>query len=301
MKEFIRECLPPGEWKKNVPWEEVEELRLRSGRPVEAVCFDRVSELACRPDAEAIRRMVAAMAEHSLHAYAEQMRQGFLTLPGGVRIGLAGRAVMEAGRIVRMEDLTSVNIRFPREVRGAAQSVLPYLLDRGSLRNTLIVSPPQQGKTTLLRDLIRCAADGAGCLAQKCVVIDEREELWAEGFDLGRRTDVLRCAKRVGIPLAVRTLSPDCIATDELGDPVEFRALAQAVYCGVRILATAHGRDLADLRHKPFFRAAEGLLFDRFVLLSEEFGRGTVGQILDGEGRALLRRPLPGGRVSHAV
>ncbi|MEI3416216.1 MAG: hypothetical protein V8Q43_01385 [Christensenellaceae bacterium] len=125
-----------------------------------------------------------------------------------MRIGLAGRAVMEAGRIVRMEDLTSVNIRFPREVRGAAQSVLPYLLDRGSLRNTLIVSPPQQGKTTLLRDLIRCAADGAGCLAQKCVVIDEREELWAEGFDLGRRTDVLRCAKRVGIPLAVRTLSP---------------------------------------------------------------------------------------------
>ena len=96
MREFIWECLPPGEWKKNVPWEEVEELRLRSGRPVEAVCFDRVSELACRPDAEAIRRMGAAMAEHSLHAYAEQMRQGFLTLPGGVRIGLAGRAVMEA-------------------------------------------------------------------------------------------------------------------------------------------------------------------------------------------------------------
>ena len=301
MREFIWECLPPGEWKKAVPWEEVEELRLRRGKPAEAVCFDRVLELACRPDAEAIRKTVTALAERSLYAYAEQMRQGFLTLRNGMRVGLAGRAVMEAGRILRLEDITSLNLRFPREVRGAARGVLPYLLERGRLRNTLIISPPQQGKTTLLRDLIRCTADGEGCRAQKCAVIDEREELWAEGFDLGRRADVLRCTKRVGIPLAVRTLSPECIATDELGDPAEFRALTQAAYCGIRILATAHGRDLADVRAKPFFRAAEGLCFDRFVLLSEELGRGTVGQILDGEGRALLRHPVPGKGLSHAV
>ena len=156
------------------------------------------------------------------------------------------------------------------------------LLDR---RSPLCV--PEQARGDVYK------RQGEGCFGQKCTVIDEREELWGEAFSLGLRTDILRCNKKSGISMALRTLSPECIATDELGDPADFSAVFQAATAGVRILATAHGNSLSDLRCKPLFdEMYRHKVIDRFVVLSDSRGRGTVEQILDANGLPLIHQPL---------
>lgn len=293
MREFVAECLPTELWKSSIDWMKIEELRLRYGQQTTALYSDREQILPYVPEKTDIGEIVAALAEHSLHAYMEQIRQGFFTLQNGIRVGLGGRAVAQHGEISLMDDFTSLNIRFPRELCGLATQLMPYITNRGRTLSTLLISPPQQGKTTLLRDIIRCTAQGEGCIGQKCTVIDEREELWGDGFSLGLRTDVLRCSKRVGISMALRTLSPECIATDELGDSAEFAAVFQAVTAGVRILATAHGSSLSDLRCKPLFdEMYRHKVIDRFVILSDSKGRGTVEQILDANGLPLIHQSL---------
>lgn len=293
MREKIREYLPKELQTNSVDWGHVEELRLRCGQQTIVSSGNKEQILPYIPGRQEIRNILEQLAEHSLYAHMEQIRRGFFTLRGGIRIGLGGRAVMRQGEICMMDDFTSLNLRFPRELRGLAKALMPCLTQRGRVLSTLLISPPQQGKTTLLRDIIRCTAQGEQCVGQKCTVIDEREELWGEGFALGLRTDVLRCGKRAGIAMALRTLSPECIATDELGDPAEFSAVFQAVLSGVCILATAHGRSLEDLRHKPLFEQMyRHKVIDRFVILSDSLGRGTVEQVLDANGAPILRRPL---------
>lgn len=293
MREFIVGCLPTELWKSSIDWTTIEELRLRCGQQAMALYSNREQVLPYIPERSDISKIVAALAEHSLHAYMEQIRQGFFTLRNGIRVGLGGRAVTRHGEICLMDDFTSLNIRFPRELRGLAVRLMPYITNRGQTMSTLLISPPQQGKTTLLRDIIRCTAQGEGCFGQKCTVIDEREELWGEAFSLGLRTDILRCNKKSGISMALRTLSPECIATDELGDPADFSAVFQAATAGVRILATAHGNSLSDLRCKPLFdEMYRHKVIDRFVVLSDSRGRGTVEQILDANGLPLVHQPL---------
>ncbi len=293
MRDFIGECLPIELWKSSVEWEKVEEIRLRYAQKTMILSYGKEQIFPYIPQKKEISEIIAALAEHSLYAYMEQMRQGFFTLKGGVRVGLGGRIIVKKGEACVFDDFTSLNIRFPKEICGLAKKLMPYITHRGKVMNTLLISPPQQGKTTLLRDIIRCVAQGEGCIGQKCSVIDEREELWGEGFQLGIRTDVLRCNKNLGIPMALRTLSPECIATDELGDPAEFSAILQAATAGVRILATAHGRNLKDLCYKPlFYKIYQNKIIDRFVILSDTQGRGTVEEILDANGLPLIRRPI---------
>lgn len=256
---------------------------------------------AYRVDAEEVRRTVELVTASSLYALEEELRQGFVTLPGGHRVGLCGRAVAREGGFA-LRDISSLNLRLARAVPGAADAVLPLLLDRAGLPlSTLVLSPPGAGKTTLLRDLARQLSLGRpdlGCPGLRVGVADERGELGGGGrgrpaFDLGPRTDVLEgCPKAAAIVMLVRSMSPQVVVTDEIGRPEDVAALREAARMGVRVLASAHAGSAAEAAARPALRAllAEGA-FARLVRLGTGRGPGTVEEVCDGRGL-----PLAAGR-----
>lgn len=281
------------------------ELRLRAGGPLHLVLGAGDVFLDPRgrpcPPSEAYRISEEVLADcwqaasrGSIYAWEEETRQGFLTLPGGHRLGLAGRFAAEKGRVTRLRNVGSIAVRLGRAVPDCAGPVLPFLVDRrrGTVHHTLIYSPPGAGKTTLLRDLVRQISTGVPALdlpGRRVVVIDERSELAAcrEGVaqhDLGPRTDVLDgCPKGEGIVMALRALNPEVIAFDEIAHPDEAEGVLAALYAGVRVITTAHGSSRETLARRPALRAlAPAGVFTRFVRLAYREGPGFVAAVEGG-------------------
>lgn len=277
-----------------------EELRLRSGKPASFYAEGSETVTDYVTQKIEIEQAVAALSDHSLYAVREDIAKGFFTLKDGVRVGVGGKVVSSGNEITMIRDFTSVNIRFPTQKTGIARGLLKYITKGGRLEDTVILSPPQFGKTTYLRDVVRAASYGEGCMPQKCTVVDERGELFGGGdFDLGPRTDVLyTCPKARGMAMALRSLSPDVIATDEIGGEDDLSAIKEAANCGVCVVATAHAGSVQELMGRLFFRRLfdEGII-KRFVVLGDELGRGTVREISDNMGNVLSEGPfMPKGR-----
>lgn len=271
------------------------EIRLRVGRPVMLVHNDGdmvLSEGNTLSKSE-MEQTVQFVTRSSIYACEEELRQGFITLPGGHRVGIVGKAVLDEGRIRTIKHISGLNIRLARQVVGAANPVLPYLVESNSFVSTLIVSPPGCGKTTLLRDLIRQLSTGIPRLklrGYKIGVVDERSEIAAcfrgmQQNDVGPRTDVLDGARKAeGIMLLLRSMSPEIIATDEVGSPADILALEEALVSGVRLIATAHGDGIDDLKQRPVLRElVERGLFSRIVILGMSQGAGTIETIYNGQ------------------
>ncbi|MCL6453188.1 MAG: stage III sporulation protein AA [Alicyclobacillus sp.] len=305
---------------ENLPSDELrnlEEIRLRLGRPVHLV-GQRIDAFlgadagwTVRPEhgltvtADHLQRVVQAVTQASMYAVEEDVRRGFVTMPGGHRVGLAGRVVIGPdGSIRALRSVSSVNVRLASERIGSATPILPHTFDAKSGRplHLLLLSPPQCGKTTLLRDLARawsCGQVGGRRGAAKVVVVDERSEIAGSidgiaQFDLGPRTDVLDgCPKAEGVMLAIRSLSPEVVVTDEIGRPEDAQALLEAVHAGVAVFASAHANSLADWAARPSMQALRAAgAFQRYVVLSRRRGPATVERVLDSGGRAVWERGM---------
>lgn len=239
------------------------------------------------------------MSRYSLYAFDEEVRQGYLTIPGGHRIGLAGQAVLEGQNIRTLKQISFLNVRIARQIPGCADQVLPAVYPEGKICSALIISPPRCGKTTLLRDLIRQISNGwqfngLSVPGITVGVVDERSELGAccQGIpqnDLGMRTDVLDgCPKAEGMMMLIRSMAPQVVAVDEIGSRKDMEALLYACSCGCRLLATVHGSSLEDIFNKPVLRELMEMgVFSRYIVLDSEGVPGQIKGIFDGGGRLL--------------
>ena len=264
--------------------ERAEEFRLRRGFPMTVLLPGGEAETDGPPvGEEELRQAVENATQSSAHTALDRVRQGFVTLRGGHRMGLCGTVARMDGKIVTLRELSSLSVRVARSVTGLAGPLMPRLTEDGRFLSTLILAPPGAGKTTLLRDLIRVLSDGEGCAPHRVAVADERGEvaaLWRGEPQLyvGRHTDVLDgCAKAEGLSILIRGMNPQVAAVDELGGSGDVRAVAEAAGCGVALIATAHGAGLEDLRRRPACRELLALgVFRRAVVLERRGGTRTA-------------------------
>lgn len=239
-----------------------------------------------------ILQVIELISGFSMYAFEKQIKNGYLTLQGGHRVGITGTAVLAEGQwdshLKTLKDFGSVNIRVARQVYGAADKLLPHLWDGERARHTLIVSPPACGKTTMLRDAIRQLSYGTTERTGLTVgVVDERQEIAAsyQGVaqnDLGPRTDVLdSCPKAIGMVMLLRAMSPHVIAVDEVGTPEDVTAIEQIVNSGVAVLATVHGNSMADILAKPALsHLTRQRVFERYVVLAPN-SLGEIAGVYD--------------------
>lgn len=286
--------------------EKIEEIRLRSGMPLNI--YFQGKNYFVSPHGElgrdvkesvyvsptSIHKTFQLISNYSVYAFQEEIKNGFITLKGGHRVGIGGKVLYGDRGIETIKNISSLNIRIAREKIGIAQNLAPYILDYNrSIYNTLIISPPQCGKTTLLRDLIRILSNGlvsGNGIGFKLGVIDERSEIsgmynGTPQHDIGIRTDVLDgCNKKDGTTMLIRAMSPDIIAMDEIGNDSDVEAIHESLKAGIKIIATVHGSSLKDLLSRRSLKILlEEKVFGRYVFLDNSKGIGTIRQILDGE------------------
>lgn len=283
----------------------LEEIRIRENRPLMITLNNRDYMLKANGnisysinDAYIVIRedtlnILQLISDYSIYAIEEELRNGYITLKGGHRVGFTGKGVLEEGKIKTLKYISGFNFRISREIKGAANMVIPYIKDRGEILHTLIISPPQCGKTTLLRDLIRQISNGEikhGLTGHKVGVVDERSELAGcyKGVpqnDIGIRTDVLdACPKAKGMIMLIRSMSPHIIATDEIGSKEDMIAIEEALNAGIKIITTVHGSSFEEISRKPILRdLIKNKVFERMVILSNRKGAGTIEKIIDGK------------------
>ena len=281
----------------NLDYDKLYEIRLRVGRPLFLTydggeCFLRSpgqeQYVVTRED---LTETLEYVTGYSLYAYEDEIRQGYISVQGGHRVGVTGKVILDRGRIMGMKYISCINVRLAHEIQGCADKVMSYIRTKNWIANTLIISPPRCGKTTLLRDIIRQLSNGWENTPGLTVgVVDERSELGIPQNDLGMRTDVLDCCpKSEGLQMLVRSMSPDVVAVDELGCEEDFRAVEIVIHCGCKLIATAHGNCLEDVLEQPFFYKLMGeRVFERYIILGKTDQAGYLEGVLDENGRVCL-------------
>ncbi|MDD2510238.1 MAG: stage III sporulation protein AA [Syntrophomonas sp.] len=278
----------------------MEEIRLRAAQPLLIKIGESEWGLTSRgelteklPEAitanrEDLYRTIASISDNSLYAFEEEIRRGFITIPGGHRVGLAGQVIVQAEGIKGIKEFSSICFRLAREKKGCAQTILPHIISSGNIVNTLIISPPRCGKTTILRDIARSISTGyPACPPHNIAIIDERSEIAGTHrglaqLDVGARSDVLdACPKAWGMMMAIRSLSPQVLIADEIGRKEDVEALQECINAGVAVICSIHARNLEEVKKRPLTKELlSQAAFRLGVVLSRRNGPGTVEEII---------------------
>ena len=271
--------------------EEVQEIRIKIGKPIIIVLSFQEKILDYIATKDDLRYMISKISNYSLYAFEEEIKQGYITLKGGHRVGLAGECVISKGEVRTIKNISSLNIRICKEIVGASNKVMRLITENNRVYNTLIVSPPKCGKTTILRDISRNLSNGMyqiNLKGKKVTIVDERSEIAAcyngiPQMNVGIRTDVLdNCLKKSGMIMAIRSLSPEVLICDEIGTDSDLEALNMAFNSGVNIIVTVHGYDIDDIYNRRIFKELiDNCILERVILLSNKKGVGTIEKIYE--------------------
>ncbi|MGF9963109.1 stage III sporulation protein AA [Bacillus rhizoplanae] len=287
IERFIQDCKE---------YDTLEEIRIRIGRPLECIARGKAYFYNYIVTVEDAAYLLNKLSQYSLYTMEEELKRGYVTLRGGHRVGLAGKVIMEKSAVKMIRDVASFNIRIARQKMGIAEPLLPYLYQKRWL-NTMIIGPPQTGKTTLLRDVARCMSAGVPgqhVPSYKVGIVDERSEIagcvkGVPQYEFGPRVDVLdACPKAEGMMMMIRSMSPDILIVDEIGRQEDSEAIMEAVHAGVQLFISAHGYGYEDILKRPSLRKIIELgVFERFIELSKIKGPGTIMNMKDGSGRPI--------------
>ncbi len=291
----------------------LQEIRMRAGKPLMVFYGGRdlfvtvngeissdIREAYMVAQNEIIKSL-ELMSENSVYAFQEEIKSGYLTLRGGHRVGLSGRVIVQEGQIRNIKDFNSLNIRVAREVYGCSSKLVSFIIKSSDdIYNTLIIGPPQSGKTTILRDAARLLSNGGERIdfkGLKIGIVDERSEIAAcsKGIpqnDVGFRTDVMdSCPKALGMEMLLRSMSPNIIVTDEIGTRGDKAAIMTVLNSGVKIIASAHGYNISELKMREELLAMiKANTFERYIVLSSSNGPGTLEEVFDSQQSAIYRR-----------
>jgi len=276
--------------------EELEEIRIRINRPIEITLKGAPRFLSYIIQPEDAFHLLNKISHFSIYTLEEELKRGYITVSGGHRIGLAGKVILEEGKVKAIRDISSFNIRIAREKVGIAEPIIPFLY-QGNWMHTMVIGPPQTGKTTLLRDIARIISSGTrekGIKAAKVGIVDERSEIagcvnGVPQLTFGHRLDVLdACPKAEGMMMMIRSMSPDVLIVDEIGRREDAEAIQEAVHAGIKLIMTTHGSNIEEIKKRPSLRdIIDQNIFERFVILSRSLGPGTITRILDESGHVI--------------
>jgi stage III sporulation protein AA len=280
--------------------DKLQEIRLKVNKPLMFQVGNQEIISRYIVSSQDIKLILQHISNYSIYAFEEEIKQGYLTIKGGHRVGLCGSCVVDDNKIKTIKNLGSMNIRVCKEVLGCSNSLMPFILRDKDILNTIIISPPRCGKTTLLRDIARSLSDGIVSLnihGKKVCIIDERSEISGcynsiPQMNIGLRTDVLdNCPKADGIMMAIRSMAPEIIICDEIGTYKDMESIIMALNSGVKLITTIHGFGIEDLYSRPVFKEIiENQVFNRAVVLSAKNGVGTIEYIYDFEKKDKLWR-----------
>ena len=293
MKSLLPEWLYD-EISKNFIQEYIYEIRIRINKPI-VVNYRGTYTLLSKKEgyvsnylfasADLVNYILAVATKQSLYAFNDQIKKCYITTSSGIRIGICGEVVQNAGKVSTIKNVTSLNIRISHQVKDCSEKIINFVCSNGMVKNTLIISPPGAGKTTIIRDIANKLSNEKQI--NNILIVDERYEIAGttnnNNLEMGMFVDVVSGSnKNFAFDECLKSMSPSVIVTDEISEESDIMSVAKAIKSGVKVIATAHAENINDLKHKKYFEfLLEHRYFERIIVLSKRNGVGTVEGIFD--------------------